>query len=83
VNSAVLGLVGGVIGYYLGTGSALILGPELAGLRVDPIPIHLVWFVLIAVAIAFFGNWYPVHRATRFDPSLILQEYYPCSRWKG
>jgi putative ABC transport system permease protein len=75
MKSMVLGVVGGVIGYFLGTGSALILGPQLAGLRVDPIPIYLVWSILIAVGIALFGSWYPVHRATRFDPALILQEY--------
>jgi putative ABC transport system permease protein len=75
MKSTVLGLVGGVIGYFLGTGSALILGPQLAGLRVDPIPIYLLWSILIAVAIALFGSWFPVHRATRFDPALILQEY--------
>jgi putative ABC transport system permease protein len=74
-KAAVLGLVGGIGGFLLGTGSALILGPELAGLRVDPVPIYLVWSILIAIAIALAGSLIPVHRATRFDPAAILQEY--------
>ncbi len=74
-KAVVLGFVGGVAGFLLGTGSALILGPQLAGLRVDPVPIYLVWSILIAIAIALAGSLIPVHRATRFDPALILQEY--------
>jgi putative ABC transport system permease protein len=74
-KAGLLGLLGGCGGYLLGTASAMILGPELAGLRVDPVPLYLIWSVLIAMAIALLGSWYPVRRATRFDPALILQEY--------
>ena len=74
-KAGLLGLLGGCGGYLLGTASAMILGPELAGLRVDPVPLYLIWSVLIAMAIALAGSWYPVRRATRFDPALILQEY--------
>jgi putative ABC transport system permease protein len=74
-KAALLGFLGGVGGFLLGTGAALILGPELAGLRVDPVPLYLVWSILIAIAIALAGSLFPVHRATRFDPALILQEY--------
>jgi putative ABC transport system permease protein len=74
-KAALLGLLGGVGGFLLGTGAALILGPELAGLRVDPVPIYVVWSILIAIGISLAGSLIPVHRATRFDPALILQEY--------
>ena len=74
MKSTVLGLVGGVIGYFLGTAAALILGPQLAGLRVDPLPIYLVWSILVSLAIAVLGSWYPTYRATRLDPASILQE---------
>ncbi len=70
----ILGLLGGVGGYLLGTFSALILGPELAGLAVRPIPIYFLWSLLISVAIALLGSWYPTYRATRLDPASILQE---------
>lgn len=73
-KSIVLGVLGGLGGYLLGTLSALILGPELAGIEVDPVPVYLIWSVLIAVAIALAGSWYPTYRATRLDPAAILQE---------
>jgi putative ABC transport system permease protein len=74
-KSIILGVLGGVGGYLLGTLSALILGPELAGLAVQPVPIYLAWSLLIAVAIAMLGSWYPTYRATRLDPASILQEF--------
>jgi putative ABC transport system permease protein len=55
--------------------SALILGPQLAGLSIKPIPVYLLWSLLIAVAIAVLGSWYPTYRATRLDPAAILQEF--------
>lgn len=73
-KSIILGLLGGLGGYVLGTLTALILGPELAGLAVEPVPVYIVWSILIAVAIAVIGSWYPTYRATRLDPAAILQE---------
>ena len=73
-KSIILGLLGGAGGYLLGTISAMILGPELAGLAVEPVLIYFVWSLLIAVAIALVGSWYPTYRATRLDPASILQE---------
>ncbi|MBK9472887.1 MAG: ABC transporter permease [bacterium] len=74
-KAIILGLLGGICGWILGTISALILGPQLAGLSVEPVPIYLVWSLLIAMAIAALGSWYPTFRATRLDPATILQEY--------
>ena len=73
-KSIILGVLGGIGGYLLGTLSALILGPELAGIAVQPVPAYFAWSLLIAVAIALLGSWYPTYRATRLDPALILQE---------
>jgi len=73
-KAAILGLAGGVAGYFLGTISAMILGPQLAGLRISPLPHYLVIAILLAVAIALLGSIPPVHRAARFDPAVIMQE---------
>ncbi len=73
-KSIVLGVLGGIGGYAVGTIAALILGPQLAGLSVQPIPIYLAWSVLISLVIAVLGSWYPTYRATRLDPASILQE---------
>ena len=74
-KSIILGVLGGIGGYLLGTVSALILGPQLAGLSINPIPIYLAWSLLIAVVISALGSWYPTFRATRLDPASILQEF--------
>jgi putative ABC transport system permease protein len=74
-KAVILGILGGIGGYLLGTLSAMILGPELAGLAVKPLLIYLPWSLGIAVAIALLGSWFPTFRATRLDPASILQEF--------
>ncbi len=73
-KSLILGFVGGVLGFALGTLAAVILGPQLAGLQIRPVPIYLFWSLIVAIAIAIAGSWYPVYRAARLDPALIMQE---------
>lgn len=73
-KAVVLGLTGGIAGYILGTASAMILSPYLAGLGVTPIPIYLALSILVAVIIALVGSVLPVRRAARFDPAVIMQE---------
>jgi putative ABC transport system permease protein len=73
-KAVLLGLVGGVSGYLLGTVAAMILGPQLAGLSVTPVPLLLGLSVGIAVLIALAGSVIPVRRASRLDPALIMQE---------
>ena len=73
-KAVILGLAGGLIGYGLGTGAAMILGPQLAGLKVAPVPIYLLLSIIIAVVIALAGSILPVRRASRFDPAVIMQE---------
>jgi len=74
-KSIILGSLGGTLGYLFGTLAAMILGPQVAGLSVEPIPIYIVWSLLISLVIAVLGSWYPIYRATRLDPASILQEF--------
>ena len=69
-----LGVVGGLTGFIVGTGAAMILGPQLAGLSVSPMPSYLLFSVGVAVLIALLGSILPVYRAARFDPAVIMQE---------
>lgn len=69
-----LGVVGGLAGFIVGTVSAMILGPQLAGLSVSPMPVLLLLAVIVAVLIALAGSVLPVYRAVRFDPAVIMQE---------
>lgn len=73
-KAVILGLFGGIIGYIVGSASAMILGPYIAGLRVQPIPLYLVWAIVISVAISLLGSWFPTRKATRLEPAIIMQE---------
>lgn len=73
-KAAILGLLGGLLGFAIGTGAAMFLGPQLAGLTVYPLPMYLLYSVIVATAIALAGSIVPVRRATRFDPAVIMQE---------
>lgn len=73
-KAVILGLVGGILGFAIGTGAAMVLGPQLAGLQVQPLPLYLLYSVLVAVGISLLGSLLPVRRATRFDPAVIMQE---------
>ena len=74
IKSIMLGFVGGVTGYILGTISAMVLGPQLAGLTITPVPIYLVFSILVSVVIALLGSILPVQHAARLDPAMIMQE---------
>ncbi|MCK5125193.1 MAG: ABC transporter permease [candidate division Zixibacteria bacterium] len=73
-KAVMLGLAGGILGYLVGTSAAVILGPYLAGLNIDPVLNYLWWSILVAVMIALAGSWYPIYRAARIDPAIIMQE---------
>jgi len=74
VKAVVLGFVGGITGYILGTLSAMVLGPQLAGLTIAPVPFYLLFSIIVAVVIALLGSVLPVYRAARLDPAMIMQE---------
>ena len=73
-KAAILGLVGGVLGYLLGTTAGVILGPELAGLDVPPVPVYLLWAILLSLAAALLGTLVPAWRAGRIEPFANMQE---------
>ncbi len=73
-KAIILGLAGGVLGYVTGTVSAVILGPYLAGIEISPVIGYFWWSIVVAIAIALAGSWYPTYRAARIDPAVIMQE---------
>jgi putative ABC transport system permease protein len=74
MKAAVLGILGGILGYIIGTVAALVLGPYLADLQVNPVPVFLVWSVLISTGIALIGSSIPAYLAGKFDPFINMQE---------
>jgi len=74
VKATILGLVGGVLGYIIGTITGMILGPQLAGIIVQPVPIFLVWSILLSIVIAILGSLIPAYLAAKIEPFTIMQE---------
>jgi putative ABC transport system permease protein len=73
-KALILGLIGGIAGYLLGTLAGMILGPQIAGVQVLPVPMLFIWAVVIAVGISVIASYLPARRAAKLDPALILQE---------
>ena len=74
LKALLLGLAGGVGGYALGTVLAMVLGPQLAGVLVLPMPILAFWAILISVGLALVASFFPALRAARLDPCATFQE---------
>lgn len=68
-----LALVGGLVGYAVGTGLAWSFGASVFGSPATPRLILLPVIVGIAAAVAVFGSLIPLRRAAHFDPAPILR----------
>lgn len=73
-KATVLGLLGGLFGYILGTLAGMWLGPEFAGLSVSPIPMLLLVSLGISVGVSLLGALIPSYLAGRIDPFNNMQE---------
>lgn len=74
LKALVLGVIGGIGGYLLGTLLALFLGPIVAGVPVLPIPYLLLFALSLSVSISLLASYFPARYAARLDPSTVLQE---------
>ena len=74
LKALLLGLIGGLSGYIVGTVLAVAVGPRLANVPVLPMPILLVWALGISIVISLLASFFPARRAARLDPSTALQE---------
>ncbi len=73
-KAVLLGVSGGVTGYLVGSGLALVLGPRIADVPVVPLPSLIGWALLAAVGISVIASALPVWKAARSDAAEILQE---------
>lgn len=69
-----LGLVGGILGFLLGSAAALWLGPILANVGVRPVPMLAGVAVAVSIAVALLASVFPAWRASRLDPCLCFKE---------
>jgi len=73
-RAALLGLVGGLGGWCLGTLAGTTLGADITGMRVWPV-VSLLWVsLLVAVVTALLGAFLPAHLASRIEPQADLGE---------
>ena len=70
----VLGVIGGIVGYILGTLAGLWLGPELAGLPVKPIASLIGVSLAISIGVSLLGALIPSYLAGKIDPFNNMQE---------
>jgi putative ABC transport system permease protein len=73
-KALLLGLVGGIGGFVIGTLLAVTLGPKLAGVTVLPMPMLSVWAIAISVGIALLASYIPARRAAMLDPVATFRE---------
>jgi putative ABC transport system permease protein len=74
LKALLLGALGGVGGYILGTILAVVLGPKLAGVPVMPMPLLALAAIGISVALTLAASYFPARRAARLDPCATFQE---------
>ena len=76
-KSVVIGLIGALFGFLLGTGLALQIGPEIFKLtanQIHPIFSLLAWSILIAPVFAAFSSFIPTMIAIAVDPAVSLRQ---------
>jgi putative ABC transport system permease protein len=73
-KAAVLGFIGGVIGYLVGSLAALWLGPMIVHIEVSFLPFLLPVAMLTAIFTAILGSVIPAYKAGKIEPFTNLQE---------
>ncbi|MDZ7634377.1 MAG: FtsX-like permease family protein [Bacteroidales bacterium] len=74
-KALIMGLAGGKIaGFVLGTLAAVFLGPQFAGIDVNPIYVLLPLSVIVAVLISVTGSLVPAYLAGKIEPFSNMQE---------
>jgi len=73
-KATLLGLAGGFGGFVVGTILAAILGPQLLGVHVQPMPILLGVGMATATVVSVAASYLPARRAAGLDPCLVFND---------
>ena len=73
-KATVLGLAGGLGGFVVGTIVAAVLGPQLLGISVQPMPQLLAVGMVAATVVAVAASFLPARRAAGLDPCLVFND---------
>jgi len=74
LKALLMGFVGGIAGYILGTLAAMWLGPQFSGIALSPLYILLPASVIISVFISVTGSLIPAYMAGKIEPFSNMQE---------
>ena len=74
LKAVIIGLAGGIAGYFVGTFGAIWLGPQFAGIEVGPIYMLLLFSIVIAITISILGSVIPAYLAGKIEPFSNMQE---------
>ncbi len=74
LKALLMGLVGGIAGYILGTLSAMWLGPQFSGIAVNPIYMYFFYSIVVAILISIIGSLIPAYLAGKIEPFSNMQE---------
>ncbi len=76
-RAVVIGVIGAVIGFAVGTAIALVYGPKIFKVMahtIEPIYILLLWSIIVAPAFAAISSFIPAMIAVTQDPAVTLRE---------
>jgi putative ABC transport system permease protein len=74
LKAVIMGLVGGIAGYIVGTLAAIWLGPQFAGIAVSPIYMLILLSLIISISISILGSLIPAYLAGKIEPFSNMQE---------
>ena len=74
LKGIIIGLLGGIAGYILGTLGAIWLGPQFAGIVVRPIYMLMLVSVALSISISILGSVIPAYLAGKIEPFSNMQE---------
>jgi putative ABC transport system permease protein len=73
-KAALLGFLGGLSGFIIGTITATWIGPKLLDLSIEPRAEMLIWSLSGTMFLTVVFSWIPSLRATKSDPAVLLME---------
>ncbi|MDP7494685.1 MAG: ABC transporter permease [Candidatus Undinarchaeales archaeon] len=72
-ETALMGFVGGILGFVLGVGIAVPVGPSIVGTPIIPSVTFLPIAIALSLSITLISSIYPAHQAAHLHPSDALR----------